>query len=91
MTIENGSQKRKIGFWVAVITSISTGVLVAIASEPTGEDLGAPDRTEVAFDANESIKNRPIETMTRGYVSSDSCQECQPSTMELGTHRTTAR
>ena len=91
MTIENGSQKRKIGFWVAVITSISTGVLVAIASEPTGEDLGAPDRTEVAFDANESIKNRPIETMTRGYVSSDSCQECHAQhygTWHASHHRT---
>ena len=88
MMIENGSQKRKIGFWVAVITSISTSVFVAIASEPTGERL--KQHTEVTFDANESIK-RPIETMTRGYVSSDSCQECHAQhygTWHASHHRT---
>ena len=76
MTIKIGSQKRKIGFWVTLISSIFAGWIVAMANEPTREDLGAPESEKVAIADNESIKNRPIKTMTRGYTSSDSCQEC---------------
>ena len=91
MTIENRSQKIKIGFWLSLITLSFTGLSTALTSSSAGNGQQPPAPRRGVIDDKEDTNNRPIETMTRGYVSSDSCQECHThhyGTWHASHHRT---
>ena len=91
MTIENRSQKIKIGFWLSLITLSFTGLSTALTSSSAGNGQQPPTPRRGVIDDKEDTNNRPIETMTRGYVSSDSCQECHThhyGTWHASHHRT---
>jgi len=91
MTIENRSQKIKIGFWLSLITLSFTGLSTALTSSSAGTGQQPPAPRMGVIDDKEDVNSRPIETMTRGYVSSDSCQECHThhyGTWHASHHRT---
>lgn len=60
--------------WLGIcLLMVSTSVWAAITLDNTKE---TPTQPEVHDHANKDVKGRPIETMTRGYISSANCRDC---------------
>ena len=81
MTIDSGSQKFVVWLWLALIAFVFAGLIsIAFRLSGKGQQSSNAHPTDKApegvVDVVEEVMNRPVETMTRGYVSSDSCREC---------------
>jgi len=89
MPFETQKHKRQICFGLALIVSISAGFSIAQINGQTGGNSAQPGKRLVKVD--HEIKNRPIETASRGYISSDSCRQCHAhhyDTWHASHHRT---
>jgi len=79
----NETMFHKTQIWFGLFALIS----LCFFTEPVVETVAA----DTVVPASHQIKNRPIATNTRGYISSDSCRECHThhyDTWHASHHRT---
>ena len=75
--------------WFGLLVLASAILLPACTREPTIEKPTEPQPVSVTADPE--VVNRPIETMTRGYISSTNCRQCHAhhfDTWHASHHRT---
>ena len=90
MAVHNGLRKR-IGFGLSLLTLAGAGLIFALNRGLAEENPHSPKPPKVVSAVAKNTQSRPIETMDRGYVSSDSCRECHTQhyrTWRASHHRT---
>ena len=94
MPIETKVQKRRswlaFGLLVFACFSIGTAIAYGLTKQDESRQNGKNPKalTEIK---NSEVKNRPIEKMSRGYVTSDNCRQCHAhhyDTWHASHHRT---
>ena len=92
MAIESKFQKQLLAAGICLLIVVCTCVWTVIANRPAKEKVSnEPEVHQQVNKVSKDIQGRPIETKSRGYVTSDNCRECHAhhyDTWHSSHHRT---